>query len=195
VVLVPGYVEALPDGRHRAGGAVVLITGDPWVIVDTGAPEQRQNILDALTVQGVDPADVQYVVNTHGHLDHIGNNNLFPRATFLLDTDIARDGQYRTHDFARPFEIPSIDGPPIMIVATPGHTDHDLSVLVETHGGVTAVVGDLFEYEGDETDGAWRAWSRNPVQQQASRAAICGLAKCIVPGHGGAFTVKRGVES
>ena len=94
------------DGDKRAGGTVTLITGDPMVVVDTGAPEQRQEILDALTARGQDPANIAWVVNTHGHLDHIGNNNLFPNATFVLDSDLARDGEYQIHDFrVAPLEI------------------------------------------------------------------------------------------
>ena len=191
IVLVRGFVDAVKDGRQRAGGTVTLITGGPAVIVDTGAPEQRQEILDALAARGVDPASIAWVVNTHGHLDHIGNNNLFPNATFVLDADLAKDGGYWTHDFRqRPLEIASLDGgPPIVVMLTPGHTDHDLSVIVETATGTVAVVGDLFEYDGDWDDNAWRAWSKNPDTQEESRAKVIALAEYIIPGHGGRFQV------
>ncbi len=191
VVLVRGFVDAVKNGRQRAGGTVTLITGDPTVIVDTGAPQQRQEILGALANRGVDPAAIAWVVNTHGHLDHIGNNNLFPNATFVLDSDLARDGAYWTHDFrTTPLEIASADGSsPIVVMPTPGHTDHDLSVNVETATGTVAIVGDLFEYDGDWDDNAWRAWSKNPVAQEESRASVIALADYIIPGHGGRFKV------
>lgn len=193
IVLVRGFVQAIPGGRHRAGGTVTRITGDPCVIVDTGAPEQRQQILDALATHGVDPMAIQYVVNTHGHLDHIGNNNLFPQATFILDTDLAKDGEYWVHDFRKSaLEIASLDGgPPIVVMLTPGHTDHDLSVIVKTSIGTVAVVGDLFEYQGDWVDNSWRAWSKDPAVQQASRDAVLALADYIIPGHGDRFPMPR----
>jgi glyoxylase-like metal-dependent hydrolase (beta-lactamase superfamily II) len=189
IVLVRGFVEGATGARQRASGTVTLITGDPLVIVDTGAPEQRREILDALAGRRVDPAMIAWVVNTHGHLDHIGNNNLFPNATFVLDSDLARDGEYWIHDFRqRPLEIASSDGrPPIVVMLTPGHTDHDLSVIVETSLGIVAVVGDLFEYEGDWNDNAWRFWSKNPAVQEESRAAVMALADYIIPGHGDRF--------
>ena len=191
IVLVPGFVEAIASGVHRAGGTVTLITGDPKVIVDTGGPEQRQQILDALAANGVDPGAIKYVINTHGHLDHTGNNNLFPRATFILDRDVAREGEYRGHDFrAWPLEIPSHGGgQPIVVMFTPGHTDHDISVIVETSIGTVAVVGDLFEYAGDWADDAWMAWSRDRDLQQASREAVRAIADYIIPGHGDRFAV------
>jgi glyoxylase-like metal-dependent hydrolase (beta-lactamase superfamily II) len=191
IVLVRGFVAGATGGRQRASGTVTLITGDPLVIVDTGAPEQRREILDALAARRIDPAAIAWVVNTHGHLDHIGNNNLFPNATFVLDSDLAKDGEYWIHDFRQaPLEIESRDGgEPIVVMLTPGHTDHDLSAIVQTPVGTVAVVGDLFEYEGDRDDNAWRAWSKNPVAQTASRARVMALADYIIPGHGDRFKV------
>ena len=196
IALVRGFVEAIPSGRHRAAGSVTLITGDPAMIVDTGGPEQRQQILDALAANGVDPAAIQYVINTHGHLDHVGNNNLFPQATFILDSDLASNGEYRIHDFRTgTLDIPSNDGgPPVIVMLTPGHTDHDVSVIVRTSNGTVAVVGDLFEYEGDWVDQGWLAWSKDPDMQRTSRKAVQAVADYIVPGHGGMFKVVRGLE-
>jgi glyoxylase-like metal-dependent hydrolase (beta-lactamase superfamily II) len=193
IVLVRGFVAGAAGARQRASGTVTLITGDPLVIVDTGAPEQRREILDALAAHRVNPAAIRWVVNTHGHLDHVGNNNLFPNATFVLDSDLANDGEYWIHDFRqRSLEIESRDGgDPIVVMLTPGHTDHDLSVVVKTSAGTIAVVGDLFEYEGDWNDNAWRAWSKDPVAQQASRGAVLALADYIIPGHGDRFRVER----
>lgn len=74
---------------------------------------------------------------------------------------------------------------------TPGHTEHDLSVIVETAEGTVAIVGDPFEHEGDDLDGSWRKWSRKPLEQQASRELVRSLANAIVPGHGGQFTIKK----
>lgn len=192
IVLVRGFVQAVAETRFHAGGTVTLITGTPHILVDSGGAEQRQDILDAFNARDLKLADVGYVVMTHGHLDHIGNNNLFPHATFVLDTDVSRDGEYWTHSFADGplvIESPEHDAP-VTVMATPGHTDHDVSVFVATDGGTVAIVGDLFEYEGDDVDNAWRRWSRNPEQQQASRDKVLALADAIVPGHGDIFKVR-----
>ena len=192
IVLCPGFAELMADGTLRAAATVTLIRGTPNVIVDTGDAWQRQDILAALGVRGVDPANVAYVINTHGHLDHVGNNNLFPQATFLLNTDVGRLGEYRLHDYAAaPYRIDVPGGGGVInVIPTAGHTDHDLSVLVETSIGIVAVVGDLFEYDEDWVDGAWRAWSKDPAMQQASRGRVLAVADFVVPGHGDIFRVK-----
>ena len=78
---------------------------------------------------------------------------------------------------------------------TPGHTDHDLSVVVETGIGTVAIVGDLFEYEGDWADDAWLAWSRDQGRQRESRQAMLAIADYIIPGHGTMFRVTPGLRA
>jgi glyoxylase-like metal-dependent hydrolase (beta-lactamase superfamily II) len=193
IVLVPGFVGVQQGQSYLAGGTVTLIKGNPNVVVDTGDVWQRAQIVAALAEHGTAADDVQWVINTHGHLDHVGNNNLFPAATFVLDGDLARDGTYWTHDFSRgPLSIAvgSDDGA-ITIMFTPGHTDHDLSVIVPASIGVVAVVGDLFEHAADDLGGVWERWSRDVPRQRKSRAAVRALADYIVPGHGGIFRVER----
>jgi len=191
VVLLAGYSRWTREGKQRAGGTVTLIKGAPNVLVDTGAPEQRQQLLDALAADRVDASEVAFVVLTHGHLDHIGNNNLFPNATFVLESDIGRDGEYWLHDFDRaPFLIETTDGgPPVEIIVTRGHTDHDVSVLVQTTAGTVAVVGDLFGHDRDWVDEIWREFTTNEARQRKSREMILQRADFIVPGHGTMFKV------
>ena len=55
-----------------------------------------------------------------------------------------------------------------------------------------AVAGDLFEYEGDWNDNSWRAWSKDPSTQEASRRRVLALADYIIPGHGDRFKVPSG---
>jgi glyoxylase-like metal-dependent hydrolase (beta-lactamase superfamily II) len=193
ILLVPGFVGALQGQRYPAGGTVTLIKGHPNLVVDTGDVSQRGQILSALADHGIAADDIEWVVNTHGHLDHVGNNNLFPSATFVLAGDLARGGMYWTHDFARrPLLIPGDSGADaVSVMLTPGHTDHDLSVIVASSIGVVAVVGDLFEHAADDADGAWEQWSRDAARQRQSRAAMRALADHIVPGHGGIFRVER----
>jgi glyoxylase-like metal-dependent hydrolase (beta-lactamase superfamily II) len=193
VVLIPGYAGRTREGKLHAGCTVTLIKGETRVVVDTGAPAQRQELLDALDRAGVQPADVQYVVNSHGHLDHIGNNNLFPGATFVLDGDIARNDEYWTHDFAHgSLQLGAATGQrAIEVIPTPGHTDHDLTVMVRTDAGLVAIVGDLFEYEGDWLDHSWEAWSKHRELQQQLRDKVFAAADFIVPGHGPMFRVPR----
>lgn len=42
-----------------------------------------------LAEQNLHPNDISYLICTHGHIDHIGNLNLFKNAKVILDHDVA----------------------------------------------------------------------------------------------------------
>jgi glyoxylase-like metal-dependent hydrolase (beta-lactamase superfamily II) len=54
------------------------------VVVDTGLMLQESALLGALRAHGLAPDDINLVINTHLHIDHCGNNTLFPRAGIVL---------------------------------------------------------------------------------------------------------------
>jgi glyoxylase-like metal-dependent hydrolase (beta-lactamase superfamily II) len=182
-VIKTGYAKWLSPTELHADGTITLITGSENIIVDTGGPWDREIILTALSAEQIDPESVSFVVCTHGHSDHTGNNNLFLNATLIFGHDISRGDLYIIHDFdSEPYKIDDN----IEIVATPGHTKQDVSVIVRTNDGIVAIVGDLFESAHDER--IWRKFSESPEEQEASRKQILELADFIIPGHGGIFS-------
>lgn len=189
-ILKQGYARRVGPDQQRADGTITLIKGPKNIIVDTGGPWDRQYILDALGAEGLRPEDILYVICTHGHSDHTGNNNLFPEATFIVSHDICKGDLYTFHDF-RSGKNFMIDGD-VAVMSTPGHTGQDISVLVRTKEGSVAIVGDLFECGRDlEDEGLWRASSELPAEQEKSRSRVLAAADIIVPGHGDMFKVKR----
>src|SRR4030088_867291 len=143
VVLRPGYAYVESAGGMRAGGTVTLVlAGGVDLVVGTGGPAERQLIVDALGRRGLAPEQIDYVVCTHGHTDHVGNNSLFPGATFFMGEDRSVGDRFESLDFSLG-PVTVADG--VQIIATPGHTSEDISVLVTTERGVVAIVGDLFE--------------------------------------------------
>jgi len=47
--------------------------GEEITIIDTGFAGEYSNIKNQLKEIGVEPADISYIVITHGHMDHIAN--------------------------------------------------------------------------------------------------------------------------
>lgn len=187
VVLRAGYSRPDDDVSSLAGCSISLVRGGNCgpMLVDTGGPSERELLLLALANNQVTPEEIVSVVCTHGHIDHIGNANLFPHATFFSGRDRAVGDRFWSLQLAAgPVTI--ADG--IQLMASPGHTSEDISVLVETPGGVVAIAGDVFEH-GDPMDSSWRAYSRDPRMQRRSQAALLRLAHRIVPGHGSTFSV------
>ena len=53
----------------------ILIHGERPTLVDPGFGSRANELDDWLTTQGVSPADLALVVNTHHHTDHLGGNH------------------------------------------------------------------------------------------------------------------------
>lgn len=137
------------------------------------------------------PNDITTVISTHGHSDHIGNNNLFLNAQHIVGQCVSSANKYIYHDFAQPFVI----NDSISVIGTTGHTLTCVSVIVRNTnmGKCVAIVGDLFEcYEDIENDSIWlEAGSENPTAQKKNRAIVGNLSDVIIPGHGKLFVVTQ----
>jgi glyoxylase-like metal-dependent hydrolase (beta-lactamase superfamily II) len=174
-VLFTGYA-AMP----RVAGTVSLVRdGDRVVVVDPGMVPDRSAITDPLRALGVDPADVTDVVLSHHHPDHTVNVALF--------------GEVPVHDFqavytrdewtSRPAEGVALT-PSVRLLATPGHTPQDLTVLVGTPEHVAALTHLWWTAAGPAED----PYSVDADQLRAQRERVLALADLVVPGHGEPFT-------
>lgn len=192
-VIKEGYSLMSNDGRTMvANGTSTLVRGTGFnVIVDTLSAWDKDFLIESLSKLGVSCDEVNYVVCTHGHSDHIGNLNLFQRATHIIGTSVSNGDVYQldTFDKDEPYRIAT----DVQIIPTPGHTLSDVSVIVKTAKlGTVAITGDLFEKAEDIDDPRiWRevAGSEDPKQQVKSRQMILHIADFIVPGHGPMFKV------
>jgi glyoxylase-like metal-dependent hydrolase (beta-lactamase superfamily II) len=174
----------VPRGGRAGSTITLVITGDVRILVDTAGPSERSVVMDLLAQHALSPEQIDYVVCTHGHTDHIGNNNLFPGTTFLVGHDRSVGDAFDELDYSDgPLEIAA----DVHVAWMPGHTSEDISLLVHTDHGVVAIVGDVFE-NGDALDESWVRYSRDPARQERSRTEILAVADFIVPGHGPIFT-------
>ena len=48
---------------------------------------------------GLKPEQISFVVCSHGHIDHVGNNNLFTNAIHIVCYDVCVGEQYMLHQF------------------------------------------------------------------------------------------------
>ncbi|XP_068612067.1 metallo-beta-lactamase domain-containing protein 1 [Brachionichthys hirsutus] len=187
-VLQVGYCLPQTDGTFRADGTVTLLRGHRVVLVDTGGPWGRDVLQSALKERGLEPGDVDFVVGTHGHSDHIGNLSLFNNAVMIVGYDVSKGDAYRPNRLAEGH--PYVIDEHVSVIPSPGHTGQDVSVQVKgTSAGLVLVAGDLFECCSDED--SWRNSSLNPAVQEVSRQEALRTADLIVPGHGRPFRVLR----
>jgi glyoxylase-like metal-dependent hydrolase (beta-lactamase superfamily II) len=141
VVLLEGYASVDDEGKYHADGTVTLVRdleSQFLLVVDTGSPMDKDFILSRFKKLGLLPEDVTHVVCTHGHIDHVGNLNLFSRkkTSFILGQDwLKSDDVYETLDPRSEHENKHVlvrnEGGEIGLISTPGHTESDISVVVK----------------------------------------------------------------
>jgi N-acyl homoserine lactone hydrolase len=147
---IPAYLLELDDGSH-----VLVDTGmhrrhidDPEYTfrgTETGKvllPVMRRedSLIRRLAELDLSPQDVRYVINTHLHFDHCGNNELFKEATIFVQRqhyEVAKEHPNFPNEY---FDIPGlsyelIDGEPelfpgVKAILTPGHAPWHQSLLV-----------------------------------------------------------------
>ena len=195
VVLRDGYGYEDETSTYRANGTITLVRSQSegiTLLVDTGSPWDQELLIQKLQEHELQPQDVTHVVCTHGHVDHVGNLNLFTMATHMVSHDIVKDGdKYTLHELRHdnPFQISKS----ISVIPTAGHTSRDVSVVVRgTDKGVVVIAGDLFECEADlQDDKLWKSNSEFHELHATSRDKVLGIADWIVPGHGKMFKVNK----
>jgi glyoxylase-like metal-dependent hydrolase (beta-lactamase superfamily II) len=72
--------EVLLPGSWRGATSTLLSMGRHHIVIDTGMPHEARRLIEALEKRGLHPSDIQMVVNTHFHVDHVLNNCLFPQS-------------------------------------------------------------------------------------------------------------------
>jgi len=177
-ILQDGYARE-DDAGERVGSTVTLIVdGDVAVVVDPGMVSSRANLLAALTAHGVAPAAVTDVVFSHHHPDHTVNAALFPAAK-IHDFWAVYEGDLWISREAEGTKL----SPSIRLIATPGHTDQDISTVASTADGVYVCTHAWWTAEGPADD----PFSPDQLVLSRSRQRILDFASVIIPGHGPSF--------
>jgi glyoxylase-like metal-dependent hydrolase (beta-lactamase superfamily II) len=186
--------------------SVVVRTGEKTVLIETGIgnrlPEkmakiygQPAKLLDNLEAAGVDPAEIDVVINTHLHFDHCGWNMTerggklvatFPKAQYYVQEDewqyaqrpSERDGvSYMTNNYdplvaSRQMQLLRGDQeivPGISVRVFPGHTQNMQAVILRSGGKTACYISDLIPTSA-HIDLNWvMAFDLFPLQSLESR--------------------------
>ena len=189
-VLVLGYLERFEDGsvnlKETWSTSSLIRTDDGHVIVvDTSSDFMRSPIKSAFKQIGkIFPDDVDTVVLTHCHTDHIGNVSLFKNATVYV-----HEGEECTIPNAKIVKEDTEIAKGVRLVHTPGHSDGSMSVFVEADRRY-AIVGDAAPLKDNFTKRIIPTLHTDAEAARASLEKIAEWADVIVPGHDKPFKVR-----
>jgi glyoxylase-like metal-dependent hydrolase (beta-lactamase superfamily II) len=178
-VLHEGYV----DDRGVCGTVSLVVDGDARIVVDPGMVADRSEILDPLRAHGLEPEDVTHVFLTHHHPDHALNTGLFPNAA-VVDFWATYHGTHWIDHAGDGHHVSSH----VHVMLTPGHTNEDATLLVETDDGVVACTH--LWWHADRTPEV-DPLADDQAALEASRIRVLEVADVVVPGHGAPFRVDR----
>lgn len=176
ITLPTSYFIGGEEGKTKVPACVFLIDHPSgFTLFDTGfsdrfvglqkglgkivdMPEEHP-IADRLRALEVDPADIQWIVNSHLHLDHAGGNHLLPNATIVIQDSewefgfSGKDSAYATEDFDTGQPVKRITGEhdlygdgSVILFPTPGHTPGHQSARVLTATGEAVLAGDCCNF-------------------------------------------------
>lgn len=183
-VLQQGYFRWEEEKLNADSSVVLVVSDDKRILVDTGGRTSLEKIITGLSKEGLKPSDIDLIISTHNHPDHVWNNYAFGNATVFEASVLYKpDG---TFEPAPDFQ-PAQD---VSLLKTPGHTPEDYTVLVETEEGIYALTGDVIMNENLLNEGD-ASFSYAPDVQKESQRLIFKNADFIIPGHGPMFKTNK----
>jgi glyoxylase-like metal-dependent hydrolase (beta-lactamase superfamily II) len=162
-----GYADALSDKP---------------VTSPVGTATRRKTLAAQLAEVGVNPADIQWVAVSHTHADHVGNVDMFPSATLLIQK-VELDWAFapgKPLPFQRERPIRMVEGDldvfadgSVILLSTPGHTPGHQSLLVRLpQTGSIVLSGDATHFRDNWEQRRVPSVNANAQQTQASMQRI-----------------------
>jgi glyoxylase-like metal-dependent hydrolase (beta-lactamase superfamily II) len=190
----------------------IVRTPQHTVLVDTGVGndkirhetdlwnKRQGGFLDDLRAAGVTPEQVDLVLCTHLHVDHVGWNTrlengrwvpTFPRARYLFARreweHWTAENEEGTHRIMGDSVAPVLDAglaelvdmdhrvtDEIRLEPTPGHTPGHVSVRLASGGADAVITGDLMHHPVQIAEPTWQTtFDTDPAAAQQTRRTFC----------------------
>jgi N-acyl homoserine lactone hydrolase len=208
IIGIPGFLV-----ETSAGEKVLIDTGFPRKYAENVEAASREDNLsefgkvlelthhhqpDAqLKLLGIKITDLDYVIITHTHIDHVGNIGIFPGTPLIIGADERALPKPIYWRGKQPLDWPDNEyvlvkddfdlGPGFRVLLVPGHTPGELSIMIDLpETGSILLTSDAISRPSEIDEGC--VDSVNPAQALASAHRILELAKdknaLVIYGHG-----------
>ena len=104
-----------PKGQSPAPKAkrTVIAPAITNILIDTSTKENKQELIQDLKKLNLTPEQINTIITTHNHYDHVGNNSLFKNAKIITNKN--------TQDLLKELKP----------IQTPGHTQDSFCILYD----------------------------------------------------------------
>ncbi len=192
-------VVKIVDGIHalETFAQTALVVDSHLILIDTGVDSKATDLLKALKRIGYQPRDIEFIVITHTHPDHVGGLKTMVEKTEAVVAAHEIEIPYIT----RKERYPGPPGPQrhepvdvnhvlkdsdkfegLLVIYTPGHTPGSIALLAEEKS--VLIAGDSVQNEG----GLQPMDDRYNINPEQHRESIKKLAQFefehLIPGHG-----------
>jgi glyoxylase-like metal-dependent hydrolase (beta-lactamase superfamily II) len=204
--LAPFWDDRTGDLGSRIGSYLVR-TPRTTVLIDTGVGNdkprgdaalwhmRRGSYLDDLAAAGVTPEQVDVVVCTHLHVDHVGWNTrlvdgrwapTFPRAKYVIPGEEWEFWRQEKDECIADSVVPVVEAGQVLLVngdyavdpwltfePSPGHTPGHVSVRLKTSAGEAVFSGDLMHRVVQVAEPQWSSrFCHEPARAAETRHAF-----------------------
>ncbi|RIY00251.1 MBL fold metallo-hydrolase [Aureimonas flava] len=205
--LLVGFPGRTSRGYLGWSSVILLSSEGRHALFDTGGPGDRPGLLAALAERNLTPAQIDRVILSHLHFDHVANVECFPDAEVVVHADeIAYFEREKHRDPAVPrylvegllahARLRVVEGefeplPGVTFFPTPGHTGGHASLRMVQDGVRVVLAQDALKHRGDAVSGR-APGSFNEAASARSIARILELADIVLPGHDAPLTIRDG---
>jgi glyoxylase-like metal-dependent hydrolase (beta-lactamase superfamily II) len=205
-VPVPVYLIDHPKGRALYDSGLPLqAQSDPVAAfgrriagIFQASFEPGEDVAARLRAMDIDPASIQFLINSHLHFDHCGGNALLPNATLVVqrrewDARLDPKNGYDRRNFDHGHPLLAVEGEhdlfgdgSVVLLPTYGHTAGHQSLRLRCNGGDTVLAGDCCYFHRTLADLKLPAFGHDREEQRRSILRLREMqakGARIVPGH------------
>lgn len=194
--LLNGYSLSTDQGSPAFCSIVLVESDGRRLVFDFGHVGRRRALRRVLAERDLEPEDIDTVVLSHGHWDHIQNIDLFHQSrvlvhpaelTFLANPAGPHTPSWTSSVLAGLKITETAEGeevlPGVRVIELPGHTPGSIGLTVATDEGTVVLTGDAVPTLNVLRSGQASGQPTDPEQANASIARVAALADFVQPGH------------
>lgn len=206
-ILLPGYSFGTDSGTPAFCAVILVESEGRRILVDTAHVGRRVQLQEQLAKRGLAASDIDLILMTHAHWDHVQNFDAFPGVPMAIH---AHERRYASAPHVNDWATPQWTGAAIethpmeevddgdelaagvRVIHLPGHSPGSIGLLVETEAGLAGITGDAMHTAAVGKAGRSPLVFYSESQANESIARVMSLSEVLYPGHDRPFRMVGG---